>query len=75
MMLCRSDKSAATLESRKMLPELFHLPSSHSEAMERSFLTFLYADRYIITVGYMDTSTVELFDFLEKLSFQEVSLS
>ena len=48
---------------------------SHSEAMERSFLTFLYADRYIITVGYMDTSTVELFDFLEKLSFQEVSLS
>lgn len=46
----------------------------YSEPMERTYLTFLYSDCFIVTIGYMDSSEVNMFDFLEDLSFQEVAL-
>lgn len=48
---------------------------SHSEPMERNFLTFLYDDRYIVTIGYMDVSRVNLWDFLENFALKEIPLS
>ena len=43
--------------------------------MERNFFTFLYADRYIVTIGYMDGSTVDLFDFMRDFGLKEIPLS
>ena len=48
---------------------------SHSEPMERNFLIFLYDDRYIVTIGYMDVSRVNLWDFLENFALKEIPLS
>lgn len=52
-----------------------HYGLSYSESMERNFFTFLYADRYIVTIGYMDGSTVDLFDFMRNFGLKEIPLS